>query len=181
MSAVSAERVRQCSNCGANVAAEADACPACGAPLSAAPISQQALRQLVETSNQDLVARGTSAAESAFGIGCSLGGMATLVLVLATFALGGRDWTSLAIVALVAILISTGVSAFLATRARSATVTATYQRVVGPEIDKYVRANRITRPEFDALAAEMIPKGAPLRSYLAPPAEQERDETMPEK
>jgi hypothetical protein len=171
----------QCPNCGANVAAQADACPACGAPLSATRISQPALRQLLEASNQSLVKSGASAAESAFGIGCSLGGIATLVLVLATFILGGRDWTSLAIVALVAVLISTGVAAILAARARAATVAATYRRVVAPEIEKYVRANQITRPEFDALAVELVPEGAPLRSYLAPSSEPERDETMPEK
>jgi hypothetical protein len=117
----------------------------------------------------------------AFGIGCSLGGMVSMALLLVVFVLGGRDWTLLAIFALVAILISAGVSALLATRAKKATIDATYERVVRPEIDGFVRANRLTRLEFDAEVDKLVPASAPLRSFLTlPPRSEEGDATLEE-
>jgi hypothetical protein len=165
-----------CPNCGANVSTQQTSCPACGAPLyfeeRSPAASQEAMRELVETSNQRLVSSGTSAAESAFGIGCSLGGMASMVLLLIVFAIGGRDWTLLAIVALVAILLAAGISAWLANRAKSATIQATYEREVGPQIERYVRANRLTGLEFGSLADGMIDEDAPLRNYLTLPSKE---------
>jgi hypothetical protein len=141
--------------------------------------SQQAIRELVEDSNQRLVSTGTSAAESAFGIGCSLGGMVTMVLLLIVFAIGWRDWTLLAIVALVAILLATGISAWLAIRAKSATIQATFEREVRPQIERYVRANRLTNLEFGLLADNIITEDAPLRKYLTLPGE-EKGQATPE-
>ena len=173
-----------CPNCGANVSDEQTSCPACGAPLyseSQSPeASQQAVQELVETSNQQLVSSGTSAAESAFGIGCSLGGMVSMVLLLLVFAIGGRDWTLLAIVALVAILIAMGVSAWLATRAKFATIQTTYEREVGPQIERYIRANRLTGLEFGILADQIMAEDAPLRNYLTLPANEEGVATLEE-
>ncbi|HEX9617317.1 MAG TPA: hypothetical protein VGA03_07855 [Anaerolineales bacterium] len=173
-----------CPNCGANVLTQQTSCPACGAPLYSENLSpeakQEAMRELVETSNERLVSSGTSAAESAFGIGCSLGGMASLLLLLIVFAFGWRDWTLLAIVALVAILTATGFSAWLANRAKSATIRTTYDREVGPQIERYARENRLTGLEFSALADQIIAEDAPLRSYLTFPSEEEQGQTPPE-
>jgi hypothetical protein len=173
-----------CPNCGANVSARQTSCPACGAPLGSENLSpeakQDAMRELVETSNQRLVSSGTSAAESAFGISCSLGGMASMVLLLIVFAIGGREWTLLAIVALVSILVAAGLSAWLATRAKSATIQATYEREVGPQIERYVRSNRITGLEFGVLADRIVAEDAPLRSYLTLPSAEEQGQTPAE-
>jgi ABC-type multidrug transport system fused ATPase/permease subunit len=163
-----------CPTCGANVSPNQSSCPACGAPLSsetfASKAKQAELREMVETSNQQMVTSGTNAAESAFGIGCSLGGMVSLVIILIAFILGWRDWTQLAVVALVAILFATGISAILSVRAKSASIRSTYEREVSPMIDRFLRANRLTHLEFSALADQMIEKDAPLRDYLTLPA-----------
>lgn len=138
------------------------------------------MRELVESSNQRLASSGSSAAESAFGIGCSLGGMASMVLLLIVFAIGGREWTILAIVALVAILVAAGLSAWLANRAKAATIQSTYEREVGPQIERYLQANHLTGLEFGVLANRIIAEDAPLRSYLTLPSEEEQDQTPAE-
>jgi hypothetical protein len=138
------------------------------------------MRELVETSNQRLVSSGTHAAESAFGIGCSLGGMATMALLLVVFVIGGRDWTLLAIVALVAILIAAGTSAWLANKAKSATIQTTYEREVGPQIERFVRANRLTGLEFGTFADQIVAENAPLRNYLTLPVREESQASLEE-
>jgi hypothetical protein len=165
----------QCPNCGANVRASSASCPACGAPLSvAASVSDQREKMLalINTANQNLVKAGTGAAESAFGLGCSLGTIAGLLILAIVFLLGVRNWILLAILAMGTALVAAGISAIISSRAKSATIGATYDRDVKPEIEGYMRSNGITRQEFDALAYAVLDKDAPLRRCLSVPFDQ---------
>jgi len=161
----------QCFNCGANALRVEDFCPACGAPLVSgartAQDQQEALKELVEGSNLNLIKAGSGAAEYAFGIGCSLCTLLTLAVLLISYFFITKTWTILAVIALTAILISAMVSALLAARAKTATIRTTYERVVKPEIDNFLKHNGLTWQEFDAQAMQGIAEDAPLRNYLS--------------
>jgi len=161
----------QCSNCGANVSWEQDFCPACGAPLipgaRTAQDQQEVMRKLVEDANLNLLNASSSAAEYAFGIGCSLCTLLTLAVLLVSYFFITKTWTILAVIALTAILISAMVSALLGARAKAATIRTTYERVVEPEIEKFLKNQGLTRQEFDVQAIQWLAEDAPLRNYLS--------------
>src|SRR4030067_2713705 len=143
----------QCFNCGANAPGVEDFCPACGAPLisgaKTAQDQQKALKELVEDSNLNLIKAGSSAAEYAFGIGCSLCTLLTLAVLSISYFFITKTWTILAGIALTAILISAMVSALLAARAKTATTRTTYERVVKTEIETFIKNNGLTRQTIE--------------------------------
>lgn len=171
MTSSAATSIIQCPNCGANVPWEQDYCPACGAPIISgartAQDQQEVMRKLVEEANLNLINASSSAAEYAFGIGCSLCTLLTLAVLLVSYFFITKTWTILAVIALAAILISAMVSALLGARAKAATTRTTYERVVKPEIDKFLKYQGLTRQEFDAQAIQWIAEDAPLRYYLS--------------
>jgi len=166
----------QCPNCGASLQALAGTCPACGFPLGESRPEEsasrdEALPELVENANQALATAATRAAETAFGISCSLSLILILLVLVILFFATTRQWTILAVVAFIAGLAAMMLSAILATRARNATLSATYRRSVQPEVEAYLSTSGLTRPEFDALARQQLPEDAPLCQFLAPPLE----------
>lgn len=162
-----------CPNCGATVHASSVACPACGAPLPGRQASEEArqarLQNFIEESNQALISAGAKAAESAFGLGCWLGSLVSVVLVATLFVLGTRSWIVLALVLSGAALVTTAISVALSTKARAASLAGKYHRDISPEIDAYVKANRHTRQDFDSAVNQSLPEDALLRHYLSLP------------
>jgi len=176
MSSDSVDNRLQCPNCGASIRPDQSICPACGAPISPSDMasrSREKASQMIRDANQNLVQAGAGAAESAFGLGCSLGVLLGLALLALIFILGSRNWILLGLVAIGAALFAAGASAIISARAKSATMAGTYARDVEPEIEKTIQSNRFTRQEFDALANEILDKNAPLRRYLSLPPETE--------
>lgn len=163
--------VIQCRNCGAQSPETFAYCPACGALLdssaSADPAQPLALETLLDRSHQTLVKAGAEAAEYAFGISCSLGLLASGVLLVLVFLVITRAWTSLAVTALIAVLISTIIATFLAMRSRQATFRQTYHRKIRAEIDRYITDTGLEHGEFKRRAAEILPSDSPLRSFIA--------------
>jgi predicted RNA-binding Zn-ribbon protein involved in translation (DUF1610 family) len=161
-----------CSNCGASLREGYATCPACGAPVSIADSAAQRreiILNMVGDANQNLVQAGSGAAESAFGLSCSLGTIFGLVLLGFIFLLGFRNWIVLGIIAMGVTLMAAGVSVALAARARSATIAGTYAREVEPKIKNYLQVYHLTQHEFHALANETLDGNAPLRRYLSSP------------
>ncbi|HEY5573189.1 MAG TPA: zinc ribbon domain-containing protein [Anaerolineales bacterium] len=176
MSSDAVDNRLQCPNCGASIRPDQSICPACGAPVSPSDMasrSREKASQMIRDANQNLVQAGAGAAESAFGLGCSLGVLLGLALLALIFILGSRNWILLGLVAIGAALFAAGASAIISARAKSATMAGTYARDVEPEIEKTIQSNRFTRQEFDALANEILDKNAPLRRYLSLPPETE--------
>jgi membrane protein implicated in regulation of membrane protease activity len=162
----------QCPNCGGSLPEQAAFCPTCGTRLAYPEHpwrnEQVSLAQLVENANQTLLKSGASAAEYAFGAGCSLAAILIVGLLLVLFLFGLRQWTTLGIVLVIALLAATLLATYLARRARSATLARTYERVVQPEIEAYLRANQLTRQEFDDQVARLVGSNEPLSQYLSP-------------
>ena len=151
------------------VPAEEVECLRCGAPLDdSTQISdsqEAALQELIENSHQKLVASGTSAAEIAFGVGCTLGLLVGGLLMVIIFFAITKTWTILAVILFILILISFLVSASLANRARQATTRTSYEREVKPEIDQFITEYGLSQDEFNDQAAELLPADSPLLLY----------------
>jgi len=164
------EGLIECRNCGAQSPANFAYCPVCGAAREASTsrdeVPPEALARLLESTHQALVKAGAEAAEYAFGISCSLGLLGSVVLLALVFLAITRAWTSLAIIALIAVLISLIVSNTLALRSRQATFRTTYQRKIRARFDEYIRENRLERGEFHRLAADLLPPDSPLHGFI---------------
>ncbi|HLE16071.1 MAG TPA: zinc-ribbon domain-containing protein [Anaerolineales bacterium] len=162
----------QCPNCRAGLPEKAVFCPTCGTRLSypeqQTSAAEADLAQLVENANQTLLKSGTGAAEFAFGVGCSLATILIVGLLLIMFLFGMRAWTALGVVTVIAVLVATLVAAYLARRARNATLATTYRKVVQPEIEAYLHEHQLTRQEFDDQAADLVASDEPLSQYLSP-------------
>ena len=163
----------QCYNCGA-IVQPGSSCLACGAPLALTTrgMSSSAtleMTEFIEKNNQNLAQAGSAAAEAAFGLGCSIGAIFSLAVLVVVFVLGSRNWILMGLTAMGLALASAGVAAWLSTRAKEATLAATHQREIEPEIIRYLQARQLNRLEFDSLAHELLSDQAPLRKYLSPP------------
>ena len=159
----------QCSYCAGMVPEGELECPRCGAPLQESALvrdSQEAtLEEFVENSHEKLVKAGTSAAELAFGVGCTLEVIVAGLLMVIIFFAFTRTWTVLAVILFILTLISILISSILAIRARDATTRTTYQREVRPEIDIFLTTHGLSEDEFNEQAAEMLPENSPLLLY----------------
>ncbi len=161
----------QCSYCFGTVPAEAVECPRCGAPLAeSTPISdiqELTVEEFIEGSHQKLVKSGTSAAEVAFSVGCTLGVLVGGLLMVVIFIAFTRTWTILAVIALIIVLISILVSSILSSRAQKATSRSTFEREVKPEVNVFIETHEISQEQFNDQAAEILPADSPLLVYIA--------------
>jgi hypothetical protein len=123
------------------------------------------MRQAVEDMNAYLIKSAVSAAELAFSVGCTLGAIGVLLLVVIVYFAITKTWTVVIITGLVASLVGVAISSVLATRAKNATIEKTYQRVSKPEIERFIRANGLTEEDFTNLATSVLPESAPLREF----------------
>lgn len=159
----------QCSYCFGMVPAEEVECPRCGAPLDGSTLvsdsQEAALQEFIENSHQKLVDSGTSAAELAFGVGCTLEFLVGGLLMVIIFFAITKTWTILAVILFILTLISLLVSSLLANRARQATIRTSYEREVKPEIDQFVTEHELSQDEFDDQAAEILPADSPMLLY----------------
>jgi hypothetical protein len=156
----------RCAYCRGMVPAGEVECLRCSAPISAELTLQElSLEDFIIASNQKLVETGTSAAELAFGVGCTLGVLVAGMLMVLIFFAFTKTWTVLFVILFILTLISFLVSTVLATRARDATTHKTYERDVRPEIDQYTSQKGLTHEDFFDQAAEVLPASAPLLVY----------------
>jgi ABC-type multidrug transport system fused ATPase/permease subunit len=151
------------------VPAEEVECPRCGAPLEDSPqisdSQEAALQELIENSHQKMIASGASAAELAFGVGCTLGFLVGGLLMVIIFFAITKTWTILAVILFILTLISFLVSSILANRARGATTRTSYEREVKPEIDQFITEYGLSQDEFNDQAAEILTADSPLLLY----------------
>jgi len=146
-------------------------CLHCGAPIPGISpeldFQEIPIDDFIVACHQKLSETGTSAAELAFGVGCTLGVLVSGVLMVLIFLVLTRTWTVLFVILLILTLISFLVSTILAIRARDATTRNTYKREVKPEIDQYISQQGISSEEFFDQAAEVLPASSPLLTYSA--------------
>ncbi len=167
---------RKCPSCGTVLKAEFAFCPSCGETLSESAeftgFEDQDLAEFISSANQYLSESGTNAAESAFGLGCYLGFIPVAILILILFLFGLRNWITLALIGLGAVLITTGIAALLSRRARTTNIKTAYYREVEPQIETYLRKNSIPRGDFFTAVRDLLTEDAPLLEYIKYRSEQ---------
>lgn len=172
---LSAELSVQCSYCRGIVPTEEE-CLRCGAPLEGriniSVGNEAALQELIESSHQKLIESGTSAAETAFGVGCTLGFLVGGLLMVIIFFAITKIWTIFAVILFILTLVSFLVSSLLANRARQATARTTYEREVLPEINQFITQNSLSQDEFNYQAADLLPADSPLLFFNTPQGNQ---------
>ncbi len=158
----------QCPHCGATVKDGQEACLACGAPLLPLAADENRARwaEFLERANQTLLQAASGAAESAFGVGCSLGVLGSLLIWLIAFAAGLRNWIVLFILGFGMALSGVGIAVILAQRARSATLAGLFQSTLAAQFRQQMKTYRISEAELNALSDEVLAPDAPLRSFL---------------
>ena len=161
----------RCGYCHGLVPSDEGECLRCGAPInifSPEPtLLELPLDEFITASNEKLEKTGTSSAELAFGVGCTLGVLiAGLLMVIIFFAIT-KTWTVLAVILFILTLISFLVSTFLATKAREATTQKMFEREVKPEIDQYISQKGISRDNFYHQASEILPASSQLLTCSA--------------
>jgi hypothetical protein len=131
------------------------------------------LDEFINQENEVLETAGTKAAESAFGIGCWLGVLISLILVAILFLSGVRSPIILGLAVIGASLLSSGISTLFSSRAKSATITGVFQREVSPRIEDYLKTHQLSRLEFDETVKSLLDSGAPLGDHFSKSEQQE--------
>ena len=129
------------------------------------------LREFLEMLDDRLKSAGTSYAEQAFGIGCSISLIPLGLLLLVSFLLGARNGISLGLVAIIGVLIAIAIASWVANRARLGAIQQTFQRDILPEINVYLQSHEMGMDEFHAAVVELMPEGAPLRQLITQKAQ----------
>jgi hypothetical protein len=146
----------------------------------------QELTALVEDLNEKLRSAASSSAERAFGIGCSVGLIPVVIVAVVLYSMGIINLILAVLVGILSVIFLIGTASLLSSIARTNTLKRTYQREIEPKIDQFIACYELPRQQFDALAAGVLPDGAPLLAFLMPlpPAQGEEsvaDENQVEK
>ena len=123
---------------------------------------------VVESLNEKLRSSGAGGAETAFGLGCSIGLIPVVGILLLSWIFGVINLILAMLLLVVSLLALAGVSILLANLARSNTMKRVYRTEVEPEISQYLSKQQISRQEFDTLACQVLPPDAPLQRFLLP-------------
>jgi uncharacterized membrane protein len=132
------------------------------------PEQTRVLTEQVEAWNEKLRSAASVSAERAFGIGCSLGLVPVLIVVLVLYSLRIMNLILGVLVGLLSVMFLVGVASLLSSIARSNTLKRTYQDEVDPQISQFIAQMGLPRQQFDTLAFQILPEGAPLQLFLHP-------------
>lgn len=120
----------------------------------------------VESENEKLRAAGAESAEQAFGIGCGIGLLPTVIIIIALFAFNIISFILAIILLLMGLLAVVGICMLLASRARVNAEDRFYRSIVEPEILRYLDELGITPQQFREVVNEQLLDNAPLRVHL---------------
>lgn len=161
--------VVRCDYCRGTTPSLEGECVRCGAPLRGdqpeITLEDTTLDDFIIAAHQKLAEAGTSAAELAFGVGCTLAVLVAGLLMVIIFFAFTKTWTILAVILFILTLISFLISSSLANRAREATIRKTYQREVEPEIDQFTTLHGLSHADFIDRAVEILPARSPVLIY----------------
>lgn len=133
------------------------------------PQDRETLVTLVEDANEKLEQAGQSGANYAFNLGCTVGLIPAIGIVLVTFIFSRGSWVMAAVAGLLMILAILVFANLVASIAKSRSIDRTYQINVNPEIERTIKGMAVPRLSFNSLAWEVLPEGAVLRSFLPVP------------
>lgn len=120
----------------------------------------------VESENEKLRAAGAESAEQAFGIGCGIGLLPTVIIVIVLYAFQVVSFILAIVLVLMGLLAVVGISMLLASRARVNAESKTFEASVEPEILQYLDDLGVTQQQFVEAVHEQLLDDAPLRAQL---------------
>lgn len=129
----------------------------------------QEMHALIRDSNTRLVEAGSESAEQSFGLSCLLGGLVVVGLIAVLYFAGALNVILASIILVLGLVGLTGVVTLSASFARAHRVRETYRLLIGPEIERYLLHQQISRAEFYQAADEILGEDAPLRAHLLSP------------
>jgi hypothetical protein len=155
-----------CSECGQVVQEDLEVCPNCSAALPVkldlTPEQRSSLEELARLSNETLATAGAESAELSFGLGCALGALPIIAVVVILYLTGVFNIIiSLVVVALGALVVA-GTAGLVASFARTRRIGTAYQINVGPQIDRQLKNDGQDRWTFDRVAEQTLTSDAPL-------------------
>ena len=127
--------------------------------------------------NERLRQAGVSSAEQAFGMGCSIGLLPTLLLILLLWIFQVINLILAATLVVMALLVLAGVGMLVANIARRNNMRRSYQGILVPEITSYLQKAGLSRAEFESQAAALLPADAPLMASLSQQATSAQDDS----
>jgi hypothetical protein len=116
--------------------------------------------------NQALITAGTTFAEQAFGLGCSLSIIPIGLVLLVAVILGARNWITISLVGLAELLVALVIVSSLSIRARRRAIARVYQNESIPAIRRYIDEQGYSLDEFIGKVAERLPESALLLQNL---------------
>lgn len=120
----------------------------------------------VESENEKLRAAGAESAEQAFGIGCGIGLLPTVIIVIVLYAFQVVSFILAIVLVLMGLLAVVGISMLLASRARVNAESKTFEASVEPEILQYLDDLGVTQQQFVEAVHEQLLDDTPLRAQL---------------
>ena len=126
----------------------------------------QSTGQFIEELNEQLDEQSSSNANRAFNLGCLLGTIPALLIVLITYFVSKGAWVPIVFIAalmMVAVLLFANLAAYTA---RNRTMDRVYEEQIEPQIKSELEARSLEESEFNNLAREELPEGASLLNYI---------------
>lgn len=128
--------------------------------------SEVGLEELVEALNEKLRFAGADSAERAFGIGCLLGLLPAIGVILVLFLLKVINVILAFVLVGLASLTVLGGAMLLSYQARENSIKREYHQNVKTEIDRFLSENGLSLGQFISLVHPLLPENAPLAAFL---------------
>lgn len=126
------------------------------------------LEDLIDSLNEKLRAAGADSAERAFGIGCLLGLVPTVGIILVLFIFKVINVILVFVLTGLASLVVLGSAMLLSYQARLNSIRREYQHSVKADIDHFLIERKISRQQFDRLVHPLLTEDSPLAVFLVP-------------
>ncbi len=127
---------------------------------------QERLSSLALNANERLELAGRNSASLAFNLGCSIGLLPAILVVVLVFVLAHADWLAAAAALLLSGALVLVLANLAAYTARNNVIQRTYKEQVSPDIQRTLLDLGIPEQHFLEQAEQSLPVGATLRKFL---------------
>jgi hypothetical protein len=129
---------------------------------------QKALASLALSANERLETAGRNSASLAFNLGCSIGLLPAILMVVMVFVLAHADWLAAAATLLLSGALVLVLANLAAYTARNNVIRRMYEEQVSVDIQRALVELGLSERLFKEQARQSLPVGATLRKLLAP-------------
>jgi hypothetical protein len=130
------------------------------------PEQESALVDLAITLNDKLEYPVAASANRAFNLGCSVGLLPVAIIVGATLLLARGNWVAAVIIAILSLLGLVLFANLVALITRNNVLKRTYHEQILAELESSLEEHKLSRTDFDRVAAATLPPGAGLRYFI---------------